>query len=241
MKTQRKTTAAVMMTAILLSPVAATAQEVTYNHEESVMNQCTIQETGSGSFTPDFYYDALHKDYRNWASTENKLAIRTMTAAYMKVQEPYAEAIEEDLKERAKTEALNLTDREADAAWLLESGKVTEALNTFKTDIEKITLCGGSTETYEKYVEQYNMLMSGVNYLRSSYCPNAQRQEQYIAIYQDAKKRDRKLRSLLASFKRRLGIEWTEGDVSRKSGVVRENSERGIARWKIAATGASSK
>ena len=35
------------------------AQYATFNHDESVMNQVTIQETGAGSFCPDFYYDVF--------------------------------------------------------------------------------------------------------------------------------------------------------------------------------------
>ena len=51
-----------MMTLLLAVSVGVKAQSVTYNHDESVQNQVTIQETGSGSFTPDFYYDALHSN-----------------------------------------------------------------------------------------------------------------------------------------------------------------------------------
>ena len=104
----------------MVSFLTVTAQSVTYNHDESVMNQVTVQETGSGSLTPDLYYDVLHKSYRNSASETNKLSYRTMTAAYMKLQEPYAERIDSDLVKRAKVEAANLLDREVDAVWLVE-------------------------------------------------------------------------------------------------------------------------
>ena len=57
----------------MVSFLTVTAQSVTYNHDESVMNQVTVQETGSGSLTPDLYYDVLHKSYRNSASETNKL------------------------------------------------------------------------------------------------------------------------------------------------------------------------
>ena len=53
-------------------PLSVMAQSVTYNHDESVMNQFTIGETGAGSFTPDWYYDVLHKNYRNGAMMTNK-------------------------------------------------------------------------------------------------------------------------------------------------------------------------
>ena len=52
----------------MVSFLTVSAQSVTYNHDESVMNQVTVQETGSGSLTPDLYYDVLHKSYRNSAS-----------------------------------------------------------------------------------------------------------------------------------------------------------------------------
>ena len=102
---------AVLVTVVLLT---AEAQSVTYNHDDAVMNQVTVQETGSGSLTPDLYYDVFHKSYRNSASETNKLSYRTMTAAYMKLQEPYAEKIDSDLVKRAKVEAANLHDREVD-------------------------------------------------------------------------------------------------------------------------------
>ena len=64
-----------ILTAML--PLQALAQSVTYNHDESVMNQFTIGETGAGSFTPDWYYDVLHKNYRNGAMMTNKQFFRS--------------------------------------------------------------------------------------------------------------------------------------------------------------------
>ena len=145
------------------------AQTVTYNHDESVMNQVTIQETGSGSFTPDTYYDVFHKDYRNYAARDNKLTFRTLVVAAEKRQVPYAEEIDSALTKRAKVEALNLADRQVDAVWLVEKDKVMDALDTFKSNIEKITLYGGTYTSYANWVEIYNMLVCGLNYIRNSY------------------------------------------------------------------------
>lgn len=72
----------------MVALLTAEAQSVTYNHDDAVMNQVTVQETGSGSLTPDLYYDVFHKSYRNSASETNKLSYRTMTAAYMKLRNP---------------------------------------------------------------------------------------------------------------------------------------------------------
>ena len=49
-----------------------------------------------------------------------------------------------------------------DAAWLIEKGKVNDALTTFKGHIEKITLCGGSYRTYEEWKEAYDMVVFGI-------------------------------------------------------------------------------
>ena len=76
------------MALLLAFSASARAQYVTYNHDESVQNQVTIQEIGSGSFTPDLYYDALHSNYRNWAAEQNKLSFRTLTVAAMKLRNP---------------------------------------------------------------------------------------------------------------------------------------------------------
>ena len=52
-------------------PLSVMAQSVTYNHDESVMNQFTIGETGAGSFTPDWYYDVLHIHHTHEGSIGN--------------------------------------------------------------------------------------------------------------------------------------------------------------------------
>ena len=100
-----------MMALLFAVSAGIKAQSVTYNHDESVQNQVTIQETGAGSFTPDLYYDAFHKSYRNWAPEQNKLSFRTLTVAAMKLQEPYAEKIDSNLTKRMRVEAENLLDR----------------------------------------------------------------------------------------------------------------------------------
>lgn len=214
------------------------AQTVTYNHDESVMNQVTIQETGSGSFTPDTYYDVFHKDYRNYAARDNKLTFRTLVVAAEKRQEPYAEEIDSALTKRAKVEALNLADRQVDAVWLVEKDKVMDALDTFKSNIEKITLYGGTYTSYENWVEIYNMLVCGLNYIRNSYLPNSERQEQYLEIYNDAKSRNKKLARLLALWKERKSIYWSGRELKRKDDLIKNSGSNALTRWKLAAINA---
>lgn len=214
------------------------AQTVTYNHDESVMNQVTIQETGSGSFTPDTYYDVFHKDYRNYAARDNKLTFRTLVVAAEKRQEPYAEEIDSALTKRAKVEALNLADRQVDAVWLVEKDKVMDALDTFKSNIEKITLYGGTYTSYENWVEIYNMLVCGLNYIRNSYLPNSERQEQYLEIYNDAKSRNKKLARLLAFWMERKSIAWSGRELKRKDDLIKNSGSNALTRWKLAAINA---
>ncbi len=223
---------AVLVTVVLLT---AEAQSVTYNHDDAVMNQVTVQETGSGSLTPDLYYDVFHKSYRNSASETNKLSYRTMTAAYMKLQEPYAEKIDSDLVKRAKVEAANLLDREVDAVWLVEKGKVNGALDRFREHIEEITLVGGSYKTYEDWKEVYDMIVSGVQYIQGGYIPNSERQTQYLQICKDVKQRDALLLKQLRILKERRGLSWSNRKLQRPDGLVRKSSLNGITRWKIAA------
>ena len=103
--------------------VGAKAQSVTYNHDSSVMNQFTIGEVGIGSFTPDLYYDALHKSYRNGAMMTNKQLFRTQMHLELNKEEGHAEALDSALNERKRVEALNIADRTpgvTDVAWQVE-------------------------------------------------------------------------------------------------------------------------
>lgn len=38
---------------------------VTYNHDSSKKNQITVMEIGSGSLSPELYYQLLHSSYKN--------------------------------------------------------------------------------------------------------------------------------------------------------------------------------
>ena len=41
----------------------AGAQYVTYNHDETKMNQVTVMETGAGELTPALFYSVVHNTY----------------------------------------------------------------------------------------------------------------------------------------------------------------------------------
>ena len=124
-------------------PLSVMAQSVTYNHDESVMNQFTIGETGAGSFTPDWYYDVLHKNYRNGAMMTNKQFFRSQMNLTLYQEVPHAESLDSALTERMRVEAKNIADRTpglTDIAWQVERGKIESKLSVLKGNIERITL-----------------------------------------------------------------------------------------------------
>ena len=168
--------------------VSANAQSVTYNHDSSVMNQFTIGEVGLGSFTPDFYYDAWHKSYRNGAMMTNKQLFRTQMHLELNKEEGHAEALDSALNERKRVELLNIADRTpgiTDVAWQVEKGKIENKLDIFKKNIERLTKEGAPARKYIVWMERYNCINCGLQAVRDAYMPQGKRKEQYIAIYKD--------------------------------------------------------
>ena len=177
----------VLLLAAML-PLSVMAQSVTYNHDESVMNQFTIGETGAGSFTPDWYYDVLHKNYRNGAMMTNKQFFRSQMNLTLYQEVPHAESLDSALTERMRVEAKNIADRTpglTDIAWQVERGKIESKLSVLKGNIERITLEGGSAHSYTTWLERYNAINCGLQAVRDAYMPQGKRKEQYLAIYKD--------------------------------------------------------
>lgn len=170
---------------LLMTSGEILAQSVTYNHDESVMNQFTIGETGAGSFTPDFYYDALHENYRNGAMMTNKQFFRTQMQLMLHQEEPHAEALDSALTQRMRVEAINMADRTpgvTDLAYQVEKSKIEGKLDILKRNIERITLEGGTVQSYRTWLESYNAINCGLQAVRDAYMPMGERKEQYLAI-----------------------------------------------------------
>ena len=178
-----------VLLAVMLMPVIMVhAQYVTYNHDASVMNQFTIGEIGAGSFTPDFYYDAFHKSYRNGAMMTNKQFYRSQLKLALTPEESYAENLDSALNERKRVELLNIADRTpgiTDVAWQVEKGKIENKLDIFKKNIERLTKEGAPAREYIVWMERYNCINCGLQAVRDAYMPQGKRKEQYIAIYKD--------------------------------------------------------
>ena len=178
----------VTMIVLSVSFMTSKAQSVTYNHDASVMNQFTIGEIGTGSFTPDVYYDALHKNYRNGAMMTNKQFFRTQLKLVLTPEEGHAEALDSALSQRMRVEVLNIADRTpgvTDVAWQVEKSKIESKLSIFKSNIEKLTLEGAKPSEYRIWLERYNAINCGLQAVRDAYMPQGKRKEQYIEIYKD--------------------------------------------------------
>ena len=158
---------------------------VTYNHDEAKMNQITVQEIGAGCLTPDLYYWAFHNSYRNSAASKNKLTYRALAgvSAYPQVED--ADSIEAALTKRAEIEALNIADRQIDIAWLAEGSKITDKLNAFQTNINRIVGAGGSIHDKDRWNDYYHIFQCAIKATQDAYMPNAQRKKEYLRIYDD--------------------------------------------------------
>ena len=177
-----------IITTITMFLACVSAHSQTHNHDASVMNQFTVGETGLGHLTPDLYYDALHKSYRNSAMMTSKQMFRLQMMQALSKEEGYAEVIDSMLTDRVKVELKNVADRTPgvlDAAYMVEKSKIEKALAVFKGNIEKITLSGGTSAQYRQWLECYNAVYCGLQAVRDAYMPQGSRKEQYLAIYKD--------------------------------------------------------
>ena len=158
---------------------------VTYNHDDAKMNQITVQETGAGGLTPAFYYDVFHSSYQKSAAAKNKLGFRSLAgvAAWQQIED--ADSVKASLEKRAEIEALNVADRQIDVAWLAEGTKLTNKLDDFQSNINRIIGAGGTFNDKERWNNYYNIFQCAIKATQDAYMPNAQRKKEYLAIYAD--------------------------------------------------------
>ena len=185
MKNVTKIFSAVMIAMASVSLLVNAQSYVTYNHDDAKMNQITVQETGAGGLTPAFYYDVFHNSYQKSAAAKNKLSFRSLAgvAAWQQIED--ADSIEASLKKRAEIEALNVADRQIDIAWLAEGTKLTNKLDDFQSNINRIIGAGGTFNDKERWNNYYNIFQCAIKATQDAYMPNAQRKKEYLAIYAD--------------------------------------------------------
>lgn len=185
MKNVTKIFSAVMIAMASVTLQVNAQSYVTYNHDDAKMNQITVQETGAGGLTPAFYYDVFHNSYQKSAATKNKLSFRSLAGVSAWQQIEDADSIEASLKKRAEIEALNVADRQIDIAWLAEGTKLTNKLDDFQSNINRITGAGGTFNDKERWNNYYNIFQCAIKATQDAYMPNAQRKKEYLAIYAD--------------------------------------------------------
>ena len=185
MKNVTKIFSAVMIAMASVTFQVNAQSYVTYNHDDAKMNQITVQETGAGGLTPAFYYDVFHNSYQKSAAAKNKLSFRSLAgvAAWQQIED--ADSIEASLKKRAEIEALNVADRQIDIAWLAEGTKLTNKLDDFQSNINRIIGAGGTFNDKERWNNYYNIFQCAIKATQDAYMPNAQRKKEYLAIYAD--------------------------------------------------------
>ena len=174
-----------IITALALGIHYAGAQYVTYNHDETKMNQVTVMETGAGSLTPALFYSLIHNKYYRTASATNKLSYRSTAGGFAYSQVGLAEKVDTSLTKRAEIEALNMADRQVDLAWAAEGPKIQKAIASFQANINRIYEAGGNASDTEVWQERLHLFQTGVSAVRDGYMPNAQRKRQYLKIYED--------------------------------------------------------
>ena len=166
---------------------------VTYNHNSSKKNQITVMEIGSGSLSPELYYQLLHSNYKKSAASKNKLGFRTTAGIGAYNQVEYAEDIDSALTKRAEIEALNMADRQIDLAWKVEGSKINSKMDAFKNNIERILPIGGSIGDKQRWTEYYHVYETAIKATKDAYMPNAKRKKMYLQIYADVTKQNETL------------------------------------------------
>lgn len=204
---------------------------VSYNHDAAKMNQITVQEIGSGGLTPAFYYDALHNSYQKTAAKKNKQFFRTMTGVSAYQQVDVADSIKASLTQRAEIEALNIADRQIDIAWLAEGTKINSKLSDFQANIDRIVSAGGSVSDKTRWTEYYK---TAIKEMQDAYMPNAQRKQQYLAIYDDITKQNETLISFLIQLSnKRKTSSLLAARLERRNNVA-SHASSAISRWREA-------
>lgn len=200
--THRMTIAVIASMTVLQS---LRAQSVSYSHDDTKMNQITVQETGTGSLTPEMYYWLLHNGYRKTAAQKNKLTYRSASGmeAYQQIDE--AEKLDSALVKRAEVEALNIADRTGgalDLAWGVEGDKVSTKLATYERNIRRILQAGGNASDQRYWQEQASVFRTAIRATQEAYMPNSERKKQYLAIYGDIARRNESLVQYIARLKK---------------------------------------
>jgi len=208
------------------------AQYVTMNHDETKMNQITIMETGEGSLTPPLFYSLLHGKYKSDAQKTNKLSFREEASAAGFLQTPMANSIDTSLQNRARIEALNMADREIDLAWQTEGGKIESLIASYKKNLDRILLVGGTPNQKAMWNEYLLLQETAIKVTKDAYMPNSKRKMQYIEIAKDIKQRNNLLINFILALDRKRK---TENLLNARTEIINQNgiiAYQAAERWR---------
>ena len=236
MKKTHRTTIAVIACAIGMQGVRA--QSVSYSHDDTKMNQVTVQETGTGSLTPEMYYWMLHNSYRKTAAQKNKLTYRSAAGMEAYQQTDEAEKLDSAMVKRAEVEALNIADRTGgalDLAWGVEGDKVSTKLATYESNIGRILEAGGNATDQRYWKEQASVFRAAIRVTQEAYMPNSERKKQYLAIYGDIARKNESLVQYIARLKKsRKASELLRASHDKPDNTARAAAEA-MGRWRSVA------
>lgn len=211
--------------------------QISYNHDASVYNQFLVTEVGGGSLTPSLYYDVMHRSYSKWAHSSNKNLYRGALTLTLEKEKPMAEQIDSALTYRAKIEAMNVADRTPkalDLAWQTEKTKIEKKFQIFRENINKITMCGGSSQDYREWLEIYNCLQVALKAVRDAYMPLNERKKQYLEIYHDIVLRNQQLVGYVTSLKQgKEASDLLHSKVKPKYARLGSYTTEAYGRWKV--------
>lgn len=228
----------VLFLVLSVSSLSSMAQSVTYNHDPMKQAQVTVMESGTGSLTPEWYYTLLHENYSKTAATKNKTLFRTTAGTNLYNQRDFAESIDSSMTKRATIEAMNMADRvggAADLAWMTEGDKVTNKMNSFKSNIDKIILTGGTLSERDYWQQYYNVYTCAITNTQDAYMPNAQRKREYLQIYEDVSKKNDLLVQYLVRINNRRRMRKRLSAVPDTCKANKHNvSTQAFTRWQLA-------
>lgn len=220
----------------LISP-RAQAQSVTYAHDATKMNQFLMQETGTGSFQgqSEWYYDVMHRSYKNSLLATSKQIYRTATYQGSYAQVTYADSIRQRLEERAKEEAINIADREIDLAWVSEQSKIENALMKYRNNLSSLSACRINSEEREDWQMYPKMWEFAIDRTRKAYMANSQRQKEFLTIYDEIVQKNAKLVSRIRYLKSLNGSQDVIAAQPRSHRKYNEVATASYNRWREAA------
>ncbi len=167
------------------------AQDITYEHDEMVMQQFLLGETGGGKPQSDYYELFGHHSYGKTVIGTGKMVFRQLFRENTFKQISQSQDLDSAVNDRYKIELLNMADRMPkskgglDLALAAEQTKIENKLSVFKNSIEGLMLNGASSDAYKTWVERYNALNCCYEGIVGAYMPQGEKKESYLSLYRD--------------------------------------------------------